>query len=103
MGSSALRRRKDLRRRDDLQGPRWASQAKTTQVGPAEVSNLVADALTRKPLLYDLEDDRPLRLADLYRSRRDMFWDGSRTRLSELTYGHYRGHLQGQHDLAVYP
>ena len=70
---------------------------------PADVSNPVDDARARKLLRYDEEDDRPVRLAELYRGRRDMFWEGSRRELKEATYGHYRGHLQGQRDISIYP
>jgi len=52
----------------------------------------------------DFEDNRPIRFARLYRGRRDMMGteDGACLR-REVTWGHYRGHLQGHLSLGIYP
>ncbi len=51
---------------------------------------------------YDTDDQRPVRLADLYRGRRDVLWAGG-YKTQEANYGRYRGHLQGHLDLGIYP
>lgn len=57
-------------------------------------------------LAYDKQDRRPVQLFELYMSRSDLFRDRGELQggsARTLNAGFYRGHVQGQKDLAVFP